>query len=159
VQAQVLSLVNAYGHNVGLVEQNVCRHKSGVGEKTCIDVLRVLLALVLKLCHTGELAKHGVAIQHPAELCVRRHVGLNEKGVLLGVKAAGHIERKSLVGSATKLCRYLSYGNRVQVNYAVKGFIFLGEARKVLDRSEIVSNCKISRGLYSREYCFFIAVH
>ena len=48
----MLLLINTYGNNVCLVEKNICCHKSGVGEETCVDVCAVLLALVLELCHT-----------------------------------------------------------------------------------------------------------
>ena len=84
----MLLLVDTYGNNVGLVEENVRCHKGGVGEQTCVYVLRVLLTLILELCHSGKLAEHGIAIQHPAQLCVCGNVGLHEECILFFIKTA-----------------------------------------------------------------------
>ena len=152
----MLLLVETYGHYVSLIKKDVCRHKCGVGEETCVYILRILRALVLELSHSRELTEHGVAVEYPAELSVLRHVRLYEEGVFLGIKAASHVERESLVRSPSELCGYLSYGNCVKVNYAIKGLIFLAEARKVLDRAEVVSYREVARGLYSGENYFLI---
>ena len=156
-QLHVLLLVDADRHYVGLVEQDVGGHELGVGEKPRVDILRIFCTFILKLCHAGKLAVHRVAIEDPAELCMRGHVRLHEEGVLRLVEAASHIERESLVGSSAKLCGHLSYGYRVKVNYAVEGLVILGEMREILDRSEIVSYSEVSRGLNARENYLFIA--
>ena len=75
------------------------------------------------------------------------HVRLHVEGVLFRVKTASHIKRKCLIGPASELCRYLTYRYGVLVNNTVKGLIFLGEGRKILYCSEIVSHSKISRRL------------
>ena len=155
----MLLLIDADRHEVGLVEQNVCRHEGRVCEKACVDILRVLCALVLKLRHSRKLAEHRVAVEHPAKLRVSGHVRLYEKGVLRFVKAASHVERERFVGASAKLRGYLTHGYGVQVDHAVECFVFLGESRKILDRSEIVSDGEVSRGLNARENDFLVCYH
>ena len=119
----------------------------------------MLLALILELSHTGELAEHCIAIEHPAKLRVCGHVGLNEECILFWIKTARHIECEGLVGSLAKLRRHLSYGDGVKINYAVECFIVLGETGEVLYCAEVISYCEVSGGLNAGENHLFIAVH
>jgi hypothetical protein len=86
----------------------------------------MLCALVLELSHTGELAEHGKAVEHPSKLGVGGDVGLNVECVLFGVKTAGNVEGEGLVGTATEVGGNLTDGDCVLVYDAVKGLIFLG---------------------------------
>ena len=78
---------------------------------------------------------------------MRGDVGLNVKGVLFGVKTAGDVEREGLISTAAKLRGHLTNGDRVLVDDAVEAFILLGVDGEVLDRSEVVSNRKVSARL------------
>ena len=81
----MLLLVAADGDVVRLVEQNVRRHQRGVGEQTAVDILCVLGALVLELRHARELTEHGVAVEHPGQLRVLGHMGLDKHNPLVRV--------------------------------------------------------------------------
>ena len=153
----MLALVKSYGHNVCLVEENIRCHKCGVGEKTCIDVLCVLLALVLELCHSGKLTEHGIAVKNPAKLCVCRNVGLNEKSVLLFINATSHIKSKCFICSSAKLCRCLTNCNGVKIYNTIESFIFVGKMGEILNCSKIISYGKVSRWLNAGENNFLIA--
>ena len=155
----MLLLIMAYGNHLRLIEKDVSRHKSGVGEKACVYVVGILAALVLELSHTGELAEHGVAVKYPAKLGVAGNVALNEENVLFGVKSCGDVERKGLVCSAAKLCGVLANGDSVLVNDAVVAAILLGELLEVLEGAEIVTYSKLTGGLNSGKYDFFIFIH
>ena len=155
----MLLLVDTYGHDVGLVQKNICRHENRVGKQTRVDVIGVTLALVLELSHAGKLAEHREAVEHPSKLGVCGHVRLNVKGIFVGVKTAGDIERKRLVGAAAKLGGHLSYGDGVLIHYAVEALIGIRICRKILDRAKIVTNGKISAGLNARIGYFLIVKH
>ena len=79
--------------------------RAGIGEEAGVDVVGVLGGLVLELGHTGELAEHGVAVQHPAQLGVGGHVGLDEQHVLLRVQAAGDVGRHLGQGAPAQVGR------------------------------------------------------
>ena len=153
----MLSLVVANGNNVCLVEENVRRHKGGVCEETCVNIFRMLLALILKLCHSGKLTEHGVAVKHPTKLCMRRNVGLYKECIFLFIETASHVKSKGFVGSSAKLCRNLSYGDGVKIHNAVEGLIIIGESGEILDSSEVVTYGKVSRRLNARENYLLIA--
>ena len=89
-QLQVLALVLADRHRVGLVEQDVGRLQDRVGEQAHRRALGALLGrLVLELRHPAGLAEAGDAAQHPAELGVLGHVGLHEQRAPLRVEPSG----------------------------------------------------------------------
>ena len=75
----VLALVLPHRDQVGLVEENVGGHEGGVGKQAGVDVVGVGGRLVLELGHAAELAEHGVAVEHPGQLRVLGHVGLDEE--------------------------------------------------------------------------------
>ena len=64
-QLHVLLLVDAHGHHVGLVKQDIRGHEDGIGEKAGVDVVGVLLGLILELGHAGQLAKAREAVEQP----------------------------------------------------------------------------------------------
>ncbi len=85
----MLLLVGADRHLVSLIEQDVARHKHGIGEQTCVDVVCVLGALVLELRHPRKLAELGVAVQYPSDFGVGVDVALNKEYALFNVDPAG----------------------------------------------------------------------
>ncbi len=87
-QLEVLALVVADRHPLGVVEQDVGRLEHRVGEQAHPD--RVLAgALVLELGHPAQLAHGGRALEQPGHLGVLGHVALDEEGAPLGVEAGG----------------------------------------------------------------------
>ena len=85
----VLALVIAHRHLVGVVEEDVGSLERRVGEQAGGDEV-VLAALVLELGHAAEFAVRHVALHDPAEFGVLTNVGLHEQGADLGVEAHGH---------------------------------------------------------------------
>ena len=81
-QFQMLLLVIADRHLIGLVEQDIRRHQHRIAEQADVDVVLETGGLVLELGHARQLAHLGVAVQYPAELGVLGHVGLDEDGAL-----------------------------------------------------------------------------
>ncbi len=80
-QFQVLALVLADGHQVGVVEQHVGRLQHRIGEQADRGgVAALLLRLVLELRHPRRLPEAGETAQHPSEFGVGGHVALHEDG-------------------------------------------------------------------------------
>ena len=82
----MLLLIRTYRHNIRLVQQNIRRHQAGIGKQPGIHIVCVLLGLVLKLGHTGQLAKLGVAVQQPAQLGMGGHMGLDKHNTLVRIQ-------------------------------------------------------------------------
>ena len=73
-QLQVLLLIRSHRHQIRLVKKNIRRHKAGIGKQSGIDIIRVLSGFILKLGHTGKLAKLGETFQHPGQLLSLIHI-------------------------------------------------------------------------------------
>ena len=70
---EMLELVLAHGHRFRVIEQDIRRHKDGVGEKA--HVRRILLAaLLFELRHALEFRNGRNAIQNPGKLCMFFHL-------------------------------------------------------------------------------------
>ena len=143
----MLLLVSAHGDEIRLVEEDIRRHQGGIGEEASVDVVRVLGRLVLELGHAGELAEHGVAVQHPAKLSVGGNVGLDEEDVLLRVQAAGDVSRQLGDGMAAQLRRHLPDGDGVHIRHHIVAVILVRESRPVADRAEIGAQGQVAGGL------------
>ena len=124
-QLHVLLLILAHRHQIRLVQQNVRRHQAGVREQAAVDIVRILGGLVLELGHPAQLAEHGIALQHPAQLRVLVHMALDEKGILLRVQAAGDVLGQLLQGTPPQIRRVLPDGDGVKVCHKVEAVIFL----------------------------------
>ena len=87
-QFEVLPLVVADGHAVGLVQQDVGRHQNRVGEQpTRAAPSPPLRGLVLELRHTPQLAHAGDALEQPRQPRVLGHLALQEDRRDVGVDA------------------------------------------------------------------------
>ena len=89
-QLEVLALVVADRHPVGVVEEDVGGHQRRVGEQA--DPGRLLAAfgrLVLELGHPPQLAHAGRALEQPGQLGVLGDVALHEERGHLGVEPDG----------------------------------------------------------------------
>ena len=155
----VLLLIDTNGNNVGLIEQNISRHKHGISEKTCVDVVGMLLGFILELSHARKLTEAGKAVEQPCKLGVFLYVRLHVKSIFVGIKTASHVECKRLVGAAAQVGRDLTNGDRVLVNNTVKALVLHGVRGKVLDRAKIISNSQISAGLNAGKRDLLIIKH
>ena len=93
---QVLALIDTDGHDVRLIEEDVRRHQDGICHESHVDVLGMLCSLVLELRHALHFADIGDGVEDPGEFRVRGDVRLNIERALLGIDAAGNVERRKL---------------------------------------------------------------
>ena len=116
----------------------------------------VLGRLVFKLGHAGQLAKHGVALQHPPQLGVGGDVALDEDGVLLRVQTAGDVGGDLGQGTAAELRGHLADGDGVEVGHEPVAVELIGQLGPVLDGPQVVAQVQIAAGLDAREQDFFL---
>ena len=148
----MLLLIHAHGHQIRIVYQNVRRHQYRIGEQAGVHVVGVLGALVLELRHAGELAEHGVAVEHPAELRVGRVVALDEQCDLVRVQAAGDVLGELLHGAAAQIGGYLAHSDGVHVHDAVIGVVVVYHFNPVLYGAHVGAERQIAAGLNAREH-------
>ena len=91
----VLALVVADRHVLGVVEQDVGRLQRRVREQAAGDEL-ALGRLVLELRHARQLAEAHRALHDPRQLAVLGHVALHEHRGHVGVEADGEQHRRQL---------------------------------------------------------------
>ena len=151
-QLAVLLLVMAHGNQVRLVQQDICCHQSRIGKQAAVDILSMLAGFVLKLSHTGQFAKHGIAVQDPAQLCVLVDMRLDEQGVLLRIQAAGDVLCQLLQSAAAQISRCLTNGDGMQVSHEVEALIQVASGAPVLDGAQIVAQVQITGGLDAGEH-------
>ena len=155
----MLRLIHTDRHEVGLVQQNIRRHQRGVGEQTCIDVVRMLGALVLELRHARQLAEHGIAVEHPGKLGMRGHMRLYIKRILLRIETASHVECQRLIGVTAQIGRNLPHGDGMHVCHAVKALVLVRKRIKIAQCAEVVSDGEVARGLHTGKDHFFCIQH
>ena len=150
----MLQLVVAYGHEVGIVQEYICRHKHGVIHKSHIYVVGVLQRLVFELRHSVHLAYVGIAIEQPRKLAVLVYVRLKIYRTSLHVQTYGKQKRVKTPAVCVESLRLLSYGNGMQIGKrenTIVVFIRLHSA-PVVDRSYIVAQSHYSGGLNCTVY-------
>ena len=116
-ELEVLALVVADRHEIGLVEQDVARHQHRVREQPGRDEL-VPVGLLLELRHAAQLAVAGDSRQQPGRLGVGHDVALAEDGRALGVEAGREEHRREVERRLAQLRRVVLDGDRVQVDDA-----------------------------------------
>ncbi len=146
-QLQVLALVLADRHRVGLVQQDVRGLQDRVGEQPNRRPVRALLGgLVLELGHPARLAEPGDAAQHPGQLRVLGHLRLDEQGAPVWVQTQGEQLRRTDPGPLPQHRRIMPRGDRVQVHHAVVRVVGLLEGNPVAERPEVVAQVERACG-------------
>ena len=158
-QLHVLLLILPHRHKVRLVEQDVRRHQAGVGKQAGVDVVGVLGGFVLELGHAGQLAEHGVALQHPGQLRVLVHVGLDKNCVALRVQTAGDVLGHLLQSAAAELRRGLAHGDGMHIGHKVEAVELVRPGAPVLDGPQVVAQVELAAGLDAGEHDFFLVFH
>ena len=102
---------------------------------------------ILELGHAAQLAEHGVAVQHPAQLGVGRNMRLDEQHVFLRVQTAGDIGRQLDQGVPPQLRRDLPHGDGVHVGHHIVAVILIRQRRPVSDGTQIGTQRQIAGGL------------
>jgi len=156
-QLNMLLLILAHGHQMGLIEKNIRRLKAWVPVKPKGCLFLILASLVLELGHTVEPSHGRFAPQHPTKLGVSRYMGLDKEDTFLGIKATGKISCGNLKGLIFKKGRVLEDGDGVHVNDAVKAVVVLLQMYPVPQRAKIVAKGKRPSGLHARKNTFHVA--
>ena len=155
----VLLLVDADRHDIGLIQQDIRRHQHRIGEQPGVDVVGVLCALVLELRHAGKLTEHGEAVEQPCQLGVLRHVRLDVQCVAFGVKPARKVKCQRFIGAAAQFGGDLPNRNGMLVHYAVKALVFFGKSGKIPQCAKIIAERQVSAGLNARKGYRLILEH
>ena len=150
----MLGLILPDRDEVGVVDQDVGCHQHRVGEQAAIDIVGVLGALVLELSHAGQLAKLGIAGQHPGQLGVRGHMALHKKHMVFRVDAHGQQQGGQLAGAAAQLGRDLTHSQAVQVCHHIQAFIIRLQKGPVAHCADIIAQRGRAGGLDAREDAF-----
>ena len=117
-ELDVLALVVAHRHLVGVVEEDVGGHQGGVGEQAAGDELGPA-RLVLELGHALQLADRGGALHQPGQLGVLGDVALHEQRADVGVEPDGEEQLRQPQRRGPQLGRVLGHREGVQVDDAV----------------------------------------
>ena len=107
----------------------------------------MLSGFVRKLGHAGELAELGVAVEHPGQLGVLRHLALDEEDALFQVDAHGQQQGVGLQHVLAQGGGLLAHGDGVEVRQAVDAFVIVLQADKILQGPQVVAQGKGARGL------------
>src|SRR5579884_3826306 len=149
-ELDVLALVVADGHDVGLVEEDVARHQHGVGEEAGRDEL-LALALILELSHPAELAEAGDRRQQPRRLRVRGHLALQEQRAAVGVEADRVQQRGEVERAVVEVAGVVLDRDRVQVDDAEEGVARLLRRDVLAHRADVVADVLGARRLDAGE--------
>ena len=133
----MLLLILPHRDIIRLVEENIRRHKSGIGKKAAVDVILIFGGLILELGHTAELTEHGVAVENPAQLGMLVNMGLNEEGILFRIQATGDVLGQLLQCPPAQCRRVLTDSNRVHIRHKIVTVKRLGPLRPVLDGPQV----------------------
>jgi len=148
----VLPLVVANGHLVGVVEQNVGGLKGGVCEQASRDEFGLSLGrLVLELCHAAQFAERHRALHDPTELAVGGDMALHENRRHIGVQTDGKKHRRKLQSIHADDARFFGDGQRMQVDDAVKNVGFVLSFDPVSQGTQIVAEMNLAGGLNARQ--------
>jgi len=140
-ELQVLLLVVAHRHEVGVVEQDIRGHEHRVEEQAGVD--RLLLAgLVLELGHALQLPERAEAAEDPGQFGVAEHVGLDEEPAPGRVQAARDILGQAGIGVLAELGRHGGHGDRVLVHDPEIALMVVLHPTPVEDRPEVITQVR-----------------
>ena len=147
-ELEVLELVLADRHVLGLVEQDVGGLQHGIVEDADVDAVGVLLGLVLELRHALEVAEPRDAVEHPRELGVLGHHRLQEQQRPLGVDAEREQVDDHLVDPARHVLGRVRLRDRVVVDDAIdRALVLVLQCDPVTNRTQVVAEVKLARRL------------
>ncbi len=122
---QMLLLVFAYGHKMGIVEQNIGGHQYRIGKKPCRNIgFAQFLGLVFVRVGIFQHRKGRKAAQVPSQFAYLRNARLAVEVVFFYIKTKGQPSRChgiDIVGAQACLA---DGGERVQVGNKEKGLVF-----------------------------------
>src|SRR3989338_1168514 len=131
----VLFLVSAHRYHIGVVEQNVCRHKHRVVEKPDAYLL-ALRFRILEGVRPREIRHRRDGIEYPCKLCVFGNVRLFEDNGLLWVQADSEIINTEVDDILLHYLRILDGVQRMVINDHEKALMRLLHVYKLPHRAE-----------------------
>jgi hypothetical protein len=141
---EVLLLVLAHRDPVGAVEDDVRGLQHRVGEQPGVHVVGLVLALVLELRHTVQVAQRRQAREHPGELGVLRHVGLHEHRGALRIHARREHSDRHFADGAPQRVGIRTLRQRVEVHDAEERLVLLLQPDPVDQGAEVVADVQVS---------------
>ena len=148
----VLTLILADRHVVGVVQQDVGRLEGRIGEEARRhEVGFALGGLVLELGHTTEFSVRHGALHDPSELCVFGHVALHEHRRHVGIEADGEEGGRQFQCVLADDSGSIGDGQGVQVDDSVEGVAFVLATHPVAQGSEIIAEMYRAGGLDARQ--------
>ena len=146
-ELDVLPLVLADRHAVGLVEQDVRGLQDRVGEQAHAGpVAAVPCGLVLELRHPARLAEPRDAAQHPLQLGVLGHVRLDEHRAPRRIQPQREELGDAVAGARRERLRVVLDGERVQVGDEVERVVVVLHGHPLPHRTEVVAEMERVRG-------------
>tara|TARA_Y100001933_G_scaffold207456_1_gene210656 strand:- start:101 stop:691 length:591 start_codon:yes stop_codon:yes gene_type:complete len=167
----VLSLILAYGNEIGVVEEDVGGHEHGVAKKTGIDgglrpctlmgelhftvvgfggLKTKFFRFVLELGHSLKFPDRGQASQNPCQFGVSDDVGLDELVTFFRIQTAGDILGHTVEYVLAQSCGSSGGRDCVQVNDAKVAFVIFEHGRPIADRAEVIAQgefpCRLGAG-------------
>ena len=127
--------------------QYIACHQAGVSKQACIDIVGIFGRLILELSHTAQLAEHGVAIQHPTQLCMLVNMALDKQGVLLRIQTAGNVLSQLLQSAAAQVSGILANGDGMQISHKVETVVLVGTLCPILNGTQVRAQGQVTGGL------------
>ena len=148
----VLTLIFAHRHFIGVVEEDVGGLESGVGEESGRDEIGLALGgLVLELRHTAQFTERDGAFHDPTELGVLGNVTLHEDRRLLGVESDGEQSGGEIECARTDDSGAIGHGEGVEIDDSVERVAFGLTTHPIAKGTEIVAEVHRTGGLDARQ--------
>ena len=146
----VLHLVLADRHDVGVVGQNVGGHQHRIGEQPGVGRQPLGLLLLVGVA-SFQQPQRRAGHQQPAQLGDLRHVRLHEQRGPLRVEAQGQQIECRVECRLPQPLRIADRGQRVQVGDEVIGLVLVLQGNVLANRAKVVAPVKTPRRLNSRK--------
>jgi len=150
-ELDVLHLILADRHELGLVEHDVGGLQDRVLEQAGVDVLGLRLGLVLELCHALEVAEPGDVGQNPRKLGVLGDHRLKEQERPVRIDAERDEVDHHLGDALRHLLRVVVLREGVIVDDAEHAAVLVLQRHPVAHGAEVVAEMELPRWLDPRE--------
>ena len=152
-QLNMLLLIVTHRNDVRIIQQNVGSHQHRIGEQTSRCRL-FILAFILELGHSGQLAGIGLAGQHPSQFCVTRNIRLHENDGFLWIDSYRQIQGSHIQNMLPQGFRILRHGDGMLVHDTVNAFMIILQLYELLQCTQIISQVNVSCRLYAGKNSF-----
>ena len=150
-QLEVLALIVADWHPLGVVQEDVGRHEDRIGEQPDPDVF-LATPLVLELGHPAELAHGRRALQEPREPGVLGYLALDEDGAQRRVQSGGQEVHRRIESPLPQVLGLDLDGQGMEVDDAEVGVVLLLMGHPLPHGPQVVPQMHLARGLHARKY-------